>query len=140
MLRFTVLTALALVWFMMGCGKPIYDCSDHAIQLVTHAKFVTSITLSGPGCEHAVITSDMPLPAAEQSTQCGDGFAPYCEYYYIDPHAAGDCNVHIGFDDGTSFEKTATFVFSPDEHCGGYYPHGSDSWNLGDLTGDAGSD
>ena len=108
--------------------------------MVADGKLVRSITLSGPGCEHAVITSDMPVPAAAQSTQCGDRFAPYCEYYYIEPHAAGDCNVHIDFDDGTSFDKTATFAFSADEHCGGYYPRGSGSWNLGELIGDAGSD
>jgi hypothetical protein len=133
------LVSLIIAWSAVGCGTSIYDCSDRAIQVSTRGKLVKSLELSGPGCDNAVVTSDMPLPAADQSTQCGSGFTPYCEYYYIDPHAAGDCNVHIVLDDDEAFNKTATFYFSNDEHCGGYYTRGENSWNLGALLDDAGS-
>ena len=140
MLRLTALAPLIIAWSAMGCGKSIYDCSERAIQVSARGRLVQTLELSGPGCENAVVTSDMPLPASDPSTQCGSGFSPHCEYYYIDPHAAGDCNVHIVLDDGQTFDKTATFYFSNDEHCSGYYPRGDNSWNLSSLVADAGSD
>jgi hypothetical protein len=84
---------------------------------------VKSLSLSGPACENARITSDMPSRGAPISVSCDDGFTPYCQYYYIYPSASGECTVHIELESGMAVDKTAWFVYSGGD-CAGYYVQG----------------
>ncbi len=123
---------LCLAALVAACGTSIYDCTDDAIQISTRGMLVKSLSLRGPGCENAVVSSQ------GVSARCDTGFAPDCEYYYIDPGASGECTVHIVLENGGTLDKTTTFQYSNDGHCSGYYSHDADSWVLTELVADAG--
>ncbi|HEX7479351.1 MAG TPA: hypothetical protein VF331_16225 [Polyangiales bacterium] len=130
---------LMMVWLVAGYGCRVYDCMSHDLQVVAEGTRVQSMTLHGPGCANAVMDSDLPVPGVARTSSCGKGFAPNCQYYYLAPHAVGDCVVHFVFEDGQTLDKTATFEHLESEHCGGYYSRAERSWELGALLADAGT-
>jgi hypothetical protein len=129
---------LPCVGLVAACGTTDVDCVQRAIQISTRGTLVKSMTLSGPGCENSVITSDWPSPAAPVSVRCGNGFTPYCQYYYLYPGASGECTVHIVLESGAAVDKTTTFEYVRDGSCSGYYSRDDPSWVLDELAADAG--
>jgi hypothetical protein len=129
MTRVVLLCSVALV---AACGTNDIDCTERAIQISTRGMLVKSMTLSGPGCENAVVSSQ------GASARCDTGFTPECEYYYIDPGASGKCTVHIILESGAAVDKTTTFDYASDGVCSGYYSRDGSSWVLTELVADAG--
>jgi hypothetical protein len=129
---------LAWVGLVAACGTTDIDCVDDAIQISTRGMLVKSLSMSGPGCQNAVVSSQAPSPAAPVTVRCDTGFTPYCEYYYIDPGASGECKVHIVLESGAIVDKTTTFEYANDGACSGYYSRDDRSWVLTELAGDAG--
>jgi hypothetical protein len=133
----------AVFWVALvaGCGGgDTVDCPRNLIQIVTEGMLVSSIALSGPGCDNATIRSDYPSPDAPVSVGCDAGFTPYCQYYYIKPGASGECGVHIELESGVAVDKTTSFSYLNGGICpAGYRIEGDRTWFLTRLLPDGGS-
>ena len=124
-----------------GCGGDSCKCLPSGIYISTHGAQAKSMTLTGPACETAKVSSSVEVSrdAGPMYVNRSDVFVPNAFDYSIQPAAAGDCTVHIELESG-SVDKTVTFRYSSGDCCKGYYT--SDSmWNLHalELALDAGT-
>ena len=114
-----------------SCSGGSCSCADPGLTIFNNGIPVQSITVSGPACVDAQISSRVPSKDYRDSYR--DAFVPDGLYYKILVTAAGDCWVHIVLESGEVIDHSTTFHWGG--CCNGYYPEGPHSiW----LTSDAG--
>ncbi len=106
------------VGLTIGCAKDDacdeVSCFNAGIVVSAPAGEVTSIAVSGPGCDGRTM---------ECLDKSGDAFAPGCESYLLFPNHIGECRLHIETKTRGSTDATRKVEYR-EGCCGGFFSDG----------------